>query len=180
MNIKDKLIGNLIVKEQGYVNHKNDHGKATNYGITLATAIAHGYTGDMKQFPISKAYEIYASTYWDANSLNDVLSISEKITEELFDTGVNMGVEIAGGFLQRTLNSFNRNERDFDDLTVDGIVGLKTVSALKDYFKINPTYAEANVLKALNGMQTMRYIEIAENDKSQEDFTNGWIRQRVT
>lgn len=179
MNLKDKLIGNLLAKEQGYANHKNDRGKATKYGITLATAMAHGYVGDMKKFPISKACEIYSSTYWDANSLDDILPISEKVAEELFDTGVNMGVKIAGGFLQRTLNSFNRNEKDFDDLKVDGVVGLKTISALKDYFKINPSYAEANVLKALNAMQTMRYIEIAENDKSQEDFTNGWIRARV-
>lgn len=180
MTLKDTLIANVIAKEKGYVNHGSDRGKATNFGITLATAMVHGYVGDMRQFPISKAFEIYATTYWDANSLDDMLEISEKVTEEVFDTGVNMGVKIAGGFLQRSLNAFNRNEKDYDDLIIDGVIGKVTVSAVKDYFKRNRDYAEANLLKALNGMQTMRYIVIAENDESQEDFTNGWIRNRIT
>jgi len=180
MSLKDKIISNLFPKEKGYVKHKSDRGKATKYGITLATAMAHGYVGDMKQLSISKAYEIYSTTYWDANSLDDILKISEKVAEEVFDTGVNMGVKIAGGFLQRALNVFNRNEKDYFDLKRDGIVGNRTIEALEFYFKRNPKYAEQNLLKALNGMQTERYIVIAENDTSQEDFTNGWIRERVT
>lgn len=179
MTLKDILIGELIAKEGGYVNHSSDRGKATNFGITLATAMHHGYVGDMKQFPISKAYEIYSTTYWDANGLDDLAVISKKVTEEVFDTGVNMGVKIAGGFLQRSLNVFNRNSKDYDDLKTDGVVGKATVSAVKDYLKQNPKYAEQNLLKALNGLQAVRYITLAENDESQEDFTNGWIRNRI-
>lgn len=179
MNLKDRLIGTLIAKEGGYVNHNADHGRATNFGITLATAMAHGYVGDMKEFPVTKAYEIYSRSYWDVNNLDDVVEISEIIAEELFDTSVNMGVTTDGAFLQRTLNVFNRREKDYEDLVVDGAIGLKTLSALKDYLKTND-YGEANVLKALNGLQTARYIELAELDETQEDFTNGWIRNRVS
>jgi lysozyme family protein len=178
MNLKDRLLGELIAKEGGYVNHSSDRGRATNFGITLATAMAHGYIGDMKQFPISKAYEIYSRSYWDVNNLDDMALVSKKITGEIFDTSVNMGVTIAGAFLQRSLNVFNRRERDYKDLFVDGEIGLKTISALKDYLKINK-YGEKNVLKALNGLQTARYIKLAERNETQEDFTNGWIRNRI-
>ena len=179
MNLKNKLIKELIEKEGGFVNHSSDSGKATKFGITHSVAHAHGYFGNMRDFPIEKAFEIYSRSYWDVNNLDDIAEISEKITEKFFDISVNMGVKIAGVFLQRTLNVFNRKERDFGDLSVDGKIGEKTLQALRDYLK-NNSYGEENILKSLKGLQLTRYIQIAENKESQEDFINGWIRNRIS
>jgi typhoid toxin secretion A len=36
------------------------------------------------------------------------------------------------------------------------------------------------MFKALNSLQGVRYIEIAENNPSQETFTVGWFDKRVS
>jgi len=179
MNLKHKLILALIHREGGYVNHKADRGGATNYGITLATAMKYGYIGDMKQFPMEKAYNIYATEYWDANALDEMLPISEKITEEVFDTGVNMGPPVAGTFLQRSLNVLNVDENTYDNLLVDGVVGNRTLSALGDYLLERGEEGEKVLFKMLNSLQGARYIKIAEANTTQELFVYGWFRTRI-
>ncbi|WP_276203058.1 glycosyl hydrolase 108 family protein, partial [Enterobacter hormaechei] len=42
---KDDIFNTILGKEGGYVDHPNDKGGPTNWGITQATARAHGYTG---------------------------------------------------------------------------------------------------------------------------------------
>ena len=39
---------------------------------------------------------------------------------------------------------------------------------------------ETVLCTALNCVQALRYIEIAENNASQESFAYGWIRNRVS
>jgi hypothetical protein len=53
-----------------------------------------------------------------------------------------------------------------------------TIAALKSYLsKVHN--AERLLLKALNGLQFMRYYEIVKADKSQEAFIKGWVLNRV-
>ena len=54
----DELIEALIEREGGYVNHPNDRGGPTNYGITEAVARAHGFAGAMRSMPRSEAAAI--------------------------------------------------------------------------------------------------------------------------
>ncbi len=178
MRKKNDFIGRLIKIEDGYVNNEADLGGETRFGITKATAREHGYRGEMKYLPMDTAFQIYATTYWDANSLSDMLSLSEKITEEVFDTGVNMGTPMAGVFLQRCLNVLNVGENTYDNLKVDGIVGNRTLSALADYLGEREEGEEV-LLKMLNSLQGSEYISIAENDEEQESFVYGWFRKRV-
>jgi len=35
------------------------------------------------------------------------------------------------------------------------------------------------MLRALNGVQAARYLEITEGNRSQREFLYGWIRERV-
>lgn len=178
-DVFDRVIVPIIDREGGYVDHPADRGGPTNWGITEATARRHGYRGDMKDLPREVALHIYAVEYWDGPNFDGVAKLSVPIAAELADTGINMGVFVAAGFLQRALNLFNNRGRLYEDLRADGRIGPKTLQALGMYLKRRGVDAEAVMVAALNCFQGERYAAIAENDVSQEDFAYGWFRTRV-
>lgn len=178
MNI-DKLIDEVIRREGGYVNHPNDRGGPTNWGITQQVARAYGYLGDMRALPRSAAVNIYKSRYWTGPRFDQAAAICPAIGDELFDTGINMGPGAAGKFLQRALNALNRGASDYPDITADGNVGPMTLNALKSYMDKRGAAGGEVLRKAIDALQGARYIEIAEANKTQESFVYGWIAHRV-
>jgi lysozyme family protein len=176
----DQYIDELIRKEGGYVNHPNDRGGPTNWGITEQVARAWGYRGDMKTLPRQTAVEIYKSRYWVQPKFDQVNRLSPAIAEELLDTGVNMGPGVASRFLQRALNTLNVQESRFPDISVDGAIGQMTLNALDTFLKWRGKDAETVMLRMLNAQQSVRYMEIAERDKKQESFQFGWQLHRVS
>ena len=179
MTAFDEAFSELLSVEGGYSDHPNDRGGKTNFGITEAVARANGYTGPMEELTQGQAQGIYKAQYWDTLRLNDVAALSWAVAAELFDTGVNMGVGVAGKFLQRALNALNRQGQDFPDLTVDGVIGPMTVANLKAYMGRRGFEGQKVLLRALNALQGTRYIEIAEGRESQETFVYGWFLQRI-
>lgn len=175
----EKLLDGLIQREGGYVNNPADRGGPTCWGITEAVARANGYTGPMKDMPQSVARDIYRRRYWIRPGFSNVAQHSEAIADELLDTGVNMGTDIAGQFLQRCLNVLNLEAKLFPDLKPDGEVGSVTLLALAKYLAARKTDGERVLLTALNCLQGARYIAIAEQRASQETFVFGWLRERV-
>jgi lysozyme family protein len=169
----------LIEREGGFVDHPNDRGGPTMYGITEAVARAFGYEGPMADMPQGVAKRIYFTRYWLQPRLDHVNEWSQAVAEELLDTGVNMGTETAGKFLQRALNVLNRQGKTYPDVGVDGSIGAMTLAALKAHLKARGAEGETTLLKMLNALQSVRYIEIAENRPSQEDFVYGWQTHRV-
>jgi len=165
--------------EGGYSNNPNDTGGETMWGVTKRVALANGYYGEMKDMPISVAEGIYKSQYWDINKLDSINAISESIAEEMFDTGVNMGVAVAGKFLQRALNVLNREGKDFKDIAVDGVVGPVTVACLKEFIDFRKDNGIKVIMALLNAQQGVRYIELAEKREANEEFEFGWVLQRV-
>lgn len=174
-----QLIDEVIDREGGYSNHPADRGGATRWGITQDVARANGYAGDMQALPRVTAENIYRQRYWIAPKFSFVAEIAPKIAAELFDTGVNMGVAIAGQFLQRALNALNRNERDYPDLIVDGAIGVKSLAALGGYRRVRGPSGEGVLLKAIEAMQGERYIMLAERRPANEAFLYGWLANRI-
>jgi lysozyme family protein len=120
----DQVIDGIIAREGGYVNDSRDAGGETNFGITAATARSSGYAGAMRDMPRDFAVEIYRRRYVVAPGFDKIVPISQAIAAELVDTGVNMGPKVAAGFLQRALNAFNNQGRDYADIVADGDVLL--------------------------------------------------------
>lgn len=179
MTAIDTMIDGVFAREKGYVNHPSDRGGPTRYGITEAVARANGYTGDMRELPMAVARKIYVVRYWTGPGFDRVMPFSQAVAEELLDTGVNMGQAVAAGMLQRSLNALNRQGKDFADVVPDGRIGPATLSALGSYFRARRSRGEVVLMRALNGLQTARYIEIAEARPPNEDFVFGWLDQRV-
>jgi lysozyme family protein len=180
MKTIDQLIDELLDREGGYVNDPRDSGGETNYGITKAVAVSHGYTGAMRTMPRSTAQRIYHNLYWERPSFDLVSGYYPRVAEELFDTGVNMGPSVAVTFLQRSLNALNRNGSDYIDIPVDGRIGAKTTEALSGFKKRRGLAGEEVLLEALNALQGERYIRLAETHPKDESFLYGWLANRVS
>ena len=173
------IIQEIIKVEGGYVNDPRDSGGETCWGITVATARAAGYKGNMKDLSQQQAYDIYYKQYVIAPGFDKVITLSEKIGEELVDTGVNMGVVVAGKFLQQALNALNDQATQYPDLVVDGGVGKASISALQAFLAKRGADGEGVMLRALNALQGARYISIAEASPNNERFLYGWFLNRV-
>jgi lysozyme family protein len=178
MNIQD-TITELIKREGGYTNHPDDKGGETNFGITVAVARAFGYTGPMASMTQQVARDIYAQRYWHQPRFDDIDMVSASIAEELLDTGVNMGPATAGKFLQRALNVLNQGDKLYPNITVDGGVGNMTIAALKAFLAARGKDGETVLVRMLNAQQSVRYIELAEANVTQESFEYGWQLNRV-
>lgn len=179
MKTIDELIVELIAREGDYSDHPADRGGPTRFGITEQVARANGYTGDMKTFPRDRAVAIYRATYWTRPAFDQVASVSALVAAELFDTGVNMGVAVAAGFLQRALNVLNRGGTDYPDLKVDGQIGPVTIYALRQYVAKRGAPGEVVLVKALDALQGERYISLAEGRPANEAFVYGWLSERL-
>lgn len=115
----------------------------------------------------------YKRKYWDrflGDQIND-----QKIANEIYDTGVNMGVRRAVRYLQTALNLLNRNQKNYDDLTVDGWLGRGTLAVIAGYLQLDGN--SDLLLRTMNIQQGAHYIKIMQNDASQEKYARGWLKR---
>lgn len=175
----ETLIDAVIAREGGYTNHPADRGGPTRWGVTEAVACANGWTGDMRGFPRGEAVAIYRRTYWLKPGFDRIALVAPRIAAELFDTGINMGPPIAGGFLQRALNALNRGAADYADIVIDGRIGPATIAALRGFLAVRGGTGEAVLLKAIEALQGERYLHLAESRPANEAFLYGWLANRL-
>lgn len=176
----EEIINDVIRVEGGYSHDKADAGGETMYGITVAVARNHGYTGDMRNLPRQTAYDIYYKSYVVEPGFDLVAKIDPVVAAELVDTGVNMGTTTAAKFLQQSLNALNDGGTKYPDLIVDGRLGKASMSALEAFLRQRGTDGRVVLLRALNSLQGARYIALAESRPQNERFVFGWLLNRVT
>jgi lysozyme family protein len=174
MDIFDLALVRTLKHEGVYSDDSCDTGGKTKWGITEIVARSHGYQGEMRNLPMETAKEIYRKDYWHKNNLDEIAKYDTDIAIKLFDIGVNMGTGTAGLFLQRVINCLSRNQNIYPHLILDGVIGTKTLEALK---KLSGQVEKQVLLKMINVFQGMRYIQICERDSSQEAFIRGWFRR---
>ena len=116
--------------------------------------------------------EFYKAMFWD-RFLGDLIEYAQ-VAQELFDTGVNLGVGRAVRFLQAGLNVLNRNGDMFDDLVEDGVMGRKTLEALS---LLGHREGIRVLLKVMNIMQGAHYVERMRQSPTQEKYARGWFKR---
>lgn len=119
-----------------------------------------------------RVQSFYKIHFWD-RFLGDKIPRQE-IAEELFDTGVNMGIHRSVKFLQESLNLLNRNQKNYDDITEDGILGSGTLNALNQYLENDDV---SFLLKLMNILQGYHYVEYMRRRPNQEKFARGWLKR---
>ena len=172
----------VMQSEGGYVNDPTDRGGETYCGITKKwfprwegwKLIAELKTN--KNFPAnlkaSKPLSRMVRNFYEEEFFKDIRLDeihSQKIATEVFDTAVNMSKRSAVFDLQRAVNLLNNNGRYGADITVDGVIGAKTLQAVNNF-----PYPSA-IADTINGLQFSRYVTICENDHTQEKFFRGWL-----
>jgi lysozyme family protein len=183
----DQALLPVLAHEGGYVNDPDDLGGETYKGV------ARRFNGSwpgwrridrakrQRGFPASlqrdaklqdQVRTFYKQHYWDKFQ-GDAIA-NQDLADELFDTAVNLGVARAVTFLQRALNVLNRNAALYPDLIEDGIFGARSLAAITAYLDRD---AAAHLLKVLNILQGMHYIEFMTRSPEQEKFARGWLKR---
>jgi lysozyme family protein len=139
----------------GYVNHPNDPGGETKFGIAKRA----NPNEDITNLKWHRAKEIYYQEYWLAGSCDKITSKRIRIIH--FDGCVNHGVSRACKFLQRAVGVID-----------DGVIGPKSLTAINSANDIE-------VCKKISEMRIEFYKNIVQRDISQRIFLNGWLR-RIT
>jgi lysozyme family protein len=169
------MIASVIAVEGGYVNHPADPGGETNMGITKQVASANGYTGPMRSLPREVAESIYFDRYLVQPGYAPLVDVDVAVTEELFDTAVNMGPARPGRWFQQSINAACDA-----GLVVDGKVGPATVAAFRScQGTIAPAELCGTMLDLLDAAQRAEYHRLVRRNASLKVFYRGWINKRI-
>lgn len=148
----DTAFDRLIGHEGGYVNHPDDPGGETNWGITLRTAREAGYVGSMRDLTRDQAKAIYRTAYWGRAKADQY---DGAIAFQVFDAAVNHGIGQAIRFLQRAAG-----------VADDGAVGPVTLAAVR-------AMSAPDVLARFNAERLDFYTRLS----TWPTFGKGWARR---
>jgi len=152
------IIGDIIKREGGYVDHPADKGGPTKFGITLATlAEWRGYAvnaGDVEALTEAEAWKIYRKRYLEDTRI--VKIANPDLRAIVLDAAVNHGPVQAIRQLQRALG-----------VPDDGVIGAVTLAALP---YLNPRTVCVKQL----AQRARFYGKIISHDHSQAVFAAGW------
>jgi lysozyme family protein len=115
MSAFDEAFADLISNEGGYSSSPKDPGGETMWGITARVARSHGYTGPMRELPLSFARAIAKAEYWDPYKLDE---IPAQIAFQVLDAAYNGGHPVQ--WLQRAVG-----------VAEDGVIGPATLASVK-------------------------------------------------
>lgn len=148
----DECFAALLEHEGEFVDHPNDPGGKTRYGVTQAVARAAGFTGDMRELTLDVARDIYRAQYWDPVRADE---LPPQVRYLVFDAAAASGVRQSTLWLQRALG-----------VDADGVIGPKTLAAANT---IDPQALRARLLA-----QRLRFMAGLPNWPS---FSRGWSRR---
>jgi len=171
----DIAIATVIEHEGGFVDHPDDPGGATNYGISLRFLQSeYGLdfdldsdgdldADDIKKMTMEQAIAIYHEKWWDKYDYGRIGN--QLIATKVFDLAVNMGAKQAHKLMQRACLACGRV-----DIKEDGVLGPATVGAI-------------NLLPAIALQASLRseaagyYRLIAAQHPDFSAFISGWLRR---
>jgi lysozyme family protein len=168
----------ILKHEGGYVNHPNDPGGATNYGISLRFLAEHPDDGDfdhdgdvdiedIANMTVEDAMGVYRKYWWDAfkySRIND-----QTIATKVFDLSVNMGAKRAHILLQTALNNAFSLK-----LSCDGVIGPATMNVINS---VADGDEEQVLLTAYCDAAWDFYQRLITNKPSLGVFAKGWKRR---
>jgi lysozyme family protein len=163
---KVELLAPIIFKwEGGFVDDPQDHGGATNMGITLNTWRQCGYdkdgdsdidVDDLKLLTRDDATKVLKIYYWDRWKADNIInqSIANIVVDWVWGSG-KWGIIIPQHIL---------------GVVADGIVGPKTIAVLN--------LAKQDELFAKIFNARVNFLNnIVKNDPDQQRFIDGWVNR---
>lgn len=185
-SIYGAAIKQVLIHEGGYVNDRADRGGETYKGVSRRFHPGWPGWGLVDQaksgpdFPANLAGDtaladmvagFYRVQYWDRFGGDQ---LPPHLSAVLLDTAVNVGVHRAVGWLQEALNLLNRNQQDYQDLTVDGVAGPVTARVVANFMDRDHLEVLLLVFRLLQGNH---YLDFMRRSPDQERFARGWLRR---
>lgn len=178
----NKAITHTQHAEGGYVDHPNDHGGATNYGVSLRLMQTLGSkwdlnndgkidAADIKLLTPQHAQAIFKEVFWDPNRYSEISN--QAIATKVFDLAVNAGSSRANKLLQEALNYAYPQAK----IGVDGKIGTKTLQAIEQL-----TVAQrrsSDFIFVFSSVIARFYLQLCDNNSTQLSFIKGWCKRAL-
>jgi len=142
----------ILRNEGGYINHPNDPGGETNFGI----AKKFYPNEDIKNMTIPRATYLYYRDYWLPMNLKGFKN--EELVLQVFDFGINAGIRRSIKFLQRLVGVID-----------DGFVGPITTKIINDQ--------DSDIVEKFKNRRRIYYMSLAAQKPKLEVFLRGWLRR---
>ena len=187
----------LLQKEGGWCNMPGDKGGETYCGISSRAWSAWDGWSIIAKAKIHTSYEegpaafskhlagipalhtcvsqFYRTSFWNKACTD---TMPQALADEMLEQAVNLGVLRAVMFLQKTCNALNfrQGKTLFKDLSIDGVMGAKTLAALD---AVLVGHSAGDVLHCLNLQQGSHYIALAAANPVQRKFLTGWLKRTI-
>lgn len=185
----ERAIETVLAHEGGFVNHPEDPGGATNWGVSLRYLRARGDldgdglldgdldgdgdvdVDDIRDMSRDQAIDIYRTGWWERYRYSEM---PEEIGVKVFDLSVNMGSTQAHKLLQRACRAAEKPTAD------DGKIGGMTMTAV-----VNAN--EEMLLSALRSEAAGFYRMLVERNRALSErghdvsdfgaFLRGWLNR---
>lgn len=148
--------------EGGYVNHKNDRGGETNYGVTKATFLEAQRQKILSKNIVSvgnitkeDAEKVFKQMYWNKMHGDD---LPRDLSIAVFDMAINSGPKTAIKTLQKVLG-----------LAQDGAIGPEILLAISNY--------KGDLLDDYIKAREAKYRAIVKKNPTQKVFIKGWLNR---
>jgi lysozyme family protein len=172
----------VIELEGGFVDHPDDPGGATNFGISLRfLQTQEDYElgdidndgdldyDDIKNMKLSDASALYKKHWWDKYGYGSIPN--QAIANKLFDMAVNMGAKQAHKLLQRAINCVVGQRLLVDD----GILGEKSSQGMGAAIQ-----QPLALLAALRAQQEGFYRALVAGNDKFSVFLKGWLNRAIS
>lgn len=169
-------INKVLEHEGGFINHPNDRGGPTNWGVTMNTYNMYmtAKTGktyistvdEIKKMPKALAVDIYKKLYWDKIQGDKIKKYA--VAAVIFDQAINRGVSSAIKQAQKVIKALD--PFGFANIVQDGVMGPKSLEALN-------SVSEKPFLDSYLRESTQFYQNIVNRDPSQSVFLQGWLNR---
>lgn len=174
-----RIAEEIVGREGGYVNDRDDPGGATNFGVTIHTMRRLGIdldadgdvdASDVRALTRAQAVDIFIRHYFEKPRIN---LLPEPLHASVFDMYVNAGGN-AVKILQRLLPEFG------ETVAVDGTLGPKTAAAVARAHERAGSY----LVDAYGIARRNYYFRLADQRAASRKYARtrsggkgGWIRR---
>lgn len=177
-----EIAAEIVRREGGYVNDRDDPGGATNHGVTIHTMRRLGLdltkdgvidADDVRVLGQDQAIEIFVLHYFDAPK---IALLPEALQPSVFDMYVNAGAH-AVRILQRLFNAMRI------DVKVDRVIGPLTVAAAEQAYAAAPHHlADAYGIARRNYYYALADARPASRKyaRRRDGGKGGWITRAET
>ena len=160
-----RALVNLLKKEGLYSNDPKDRGGETAYGVSRVHHPEMWMDGPPSLEDIAA---FYFREFWTPLRCD---SFTFGVADEIFDSGVNVGIRRVSRWLQKAYNLVR--PESWVELVVDGKIGSRTIRAVNRICRKDTAW-ESALIVALNGYQFIHYER--QND---HHHIRGWLSKRV-